>query len=72
MIIIKHKPIPWDVQIHTNRELSVNKPNMVVKDHANQCYKIICVSVPYNQNTSTKVIEELLKYKDLESETTRR
>ena len=44
---------------------------IVIKDNANQCCKLIDVSVPSDRNTSTKVNEELSKCKDLEIETTR-
>ena len=57
--------ILWDMQIHTGRELSVNKPDIVIKDHADRCCKLIDVSVPADRNTSTKVIEKLSKYEDL-------
>ena len=43
--------ILWDMQIHTDRELSVNKPDIVIKDHANRCCKHIDVSVPSDRNT---------------------
>ena len=55
------------MQIHTDRELSANKSDMVIKDHANQCCKLIDVSVPSDRNTPMKVIEKLSKYKDLET-----
>ena len=63
--------ILWDMQIHTDRELSANKPDIVTKDHANRCCKLIDVSVPSDRNTSTRAIENLSKYKDLEIEATR-
>ena len=64
--------ILWDMQIHMDRELSanLNTPDIVIKDHANRCCKLIDVSLPSDRNTSTKVIEKLSKYKDLEIETT--
>ena len=61
----------WDMQIHTDWELSANKPDIVIKDHANQCCKLIDVSVPSDRNTLMKVIEKFSKYKDLEIETKR-
>ena len=57
--------------IPTDRELSANKPDIVIKDHADKCCKLIDVSVPANRNTSTKVIEKLSKYKDLKIEIAR-
>ena len=59
------------MQIHTDKELSANKPDIVTKDHASRCCKLIDVSVPSDRNTSTKAIEKVSKYKDLEIETTR-
>ena len=44
---------------------------MLNKDHGNRCYKLIDVSVPSDQNTSTKVTEKISKYKDLEIEITK-
>ena len=64
--------ILWDMQIHKDRELSANKPDIVIKDHANQCCKLTDVSVPSDRNTLMKVIEKFSKYKDLEIETTTR
>ncbi|CAH3190428.1 unnamed protein product [Porites evermanni] len=43
--------ILWDMQIHTDRKLSANKPDKVIKDHANRCCKHIDVSVPSDGNT---------------------
>ena len=43
----------------------------MIKDPANRCYKLIEVSVPSDQNTSTKVTEKISKYKDLEIEITK-
>ena len=51
--------ILWDMQIHADRELSANKTDIVIKDQANRCCKLIDVSVPSDRNTSTKVIEKL-------------
>ena len=43
---------------------------VVIKDPANRCCKLIDVSVPSDQNSSTKVTEKISKYKDLEIEIT--
>ena len=67
----KEVTILWDMQIYTDRELSANRLDIVIKDHANRCCKFTDVSVPSDRNTLTKVIEKLLKWKDLEIETTR-
>ena len=59
------------MQIHADWKLSANKPDIVIKDHANRWCKLIDVSVPSDRNTSTKVIEKLSKYKDFDIENTR-
>ena len=56
------------MQIHMDRGLSANKADIVIKDPANRCCKLIDVWVPSDRDTSTKVIEKLSKYKDLEIE----
>ena len=33
--------ILWDMQIHTDRKLSANKADIVIKDHAIRCCKLI-------------------------------
>ena len=45
--------------------------DIVIKDHADRFCKLIDVAVPADRNTSTKVIEKLSKYKDLEIEIAR-
>ena len=47
------------------------KPDIRIKDHTNRRCKLIDVSVPSDQNTSTKVPENISKYKDLEIEITK-
>ena len=45
--------------MHTYRELSANKPDIVIKDHDTyRGCKPIDVLVPSDINTSTKVIEK--------------
>ena len=44
---------------------------MLIKDHGNRCCKLIDALVPSHQNPSTKVIEKVSKYKDLEIEITK-
>ena len=53
----KFASFAWDMQIHTDRELSVNRPDIVIKDHAKWCFKVIHVSVPSDRNTWTNEIQ---------------
>ena len=67
----KEAMILWDMQIHTDREIATNKPDIVIKDHKNKPCKLIDMAVPSSRNISLKTTEKLSKYKDLEIETTR-
>ena len=60
--LYEHKPetvteneeviILWDMQIHTGRELLTNKPDIVIKNHARRCCKLIVpLSLKSSQNT---------------------
>jgi len=52
--------------IHTDRKITANRPDIVIKDHKTKTCKFIDMAVPSDRNTSVKV-----KYKDLEIETSR-
>ena len=67
--IKKFASFAWDMQIHTERALS--RPDVVIKDHAKWCCKVIDVSVPSDRNTWTKwtkIIEKISKNEDFEIE----
>ena len=67
----KEATILWDMQIHTDREIAANKPDIVIKDHKNKTCKLVDMAVPSDRNTSLKTTEKLSKYKDLEIKATR-
>ena len=67
----KDATILWNMKIHTDHEIAANKPDIVIKDHKTKKCKLIYMALPSDRNTSVKVIEKLLKYKDLEIEVTR-
>ena len=52
--------------IHTDREISANRPDVVIKNNQDKKCTLIDVAIPSDKNTSTKVSEKLSKYKDLE------
>ena len=56
---------------HTDRKITANRPDTVIKDHKTKTCKFIDMAVPSDRNTSVKVTEKLSKYKDLEIETNR-
>ena len=53
--------ILWDMPIHTDRKITANRPDIVIKDHKTKTCKFIDMAVT----------EKLSKYKDLEIETSR-
>ena len=63
--------ILWDMPIHTDREISANRPDIIVKDKSEQKCYLIDISVPNDQNVGVKELEKRSKYKDLEIEISR-
>ena len=63
--------ILYDMSIHTDREISANRPDIVLKNNQDKKCTLIDVAIPSDKNTSNKVSEKLSKYKDLEIEITR-
>ena len=57
-----------DMQVHTGKEIKVNKPDIIIKDHINNTCKLIDMTTPSDRNVSIKEVEKLSKYKDLENE----
>ncbi|KAL1462310.1 hypothetical protein WDU94_014153 [Cyamophila willieti] len=58
----------WDTQIHTDRKILANKPDLVVKDKKKKQCLLIDVAVPSDYNITQKEAEKQLKYKDLQIE----
>ena len=60
--------ILWDMPIHTDKEITANRPDIVIRDKLeNKCF-FIDVSVPSQCNVGYKETEKLSKYKYLEIE----
>ena len=58
----------WDMQIHTDKEIKANKPDIIIKDHANNTCQLINMTIPSDINVSIKEVEKFSKYEDLEIE----
>ena len=54
------------MEVHTDRTISSNKPDIIIKDKQEKACMLIDRAVPSDRNTSAKVAEKLSKYKDLE------
>ena len=56
------------MQVHTDKEIKANKPDIIIKDHINNTCQLIDMTIPSDRNFSIKEVEKLSKYKDLEIE----
>ena len=63
-----HITIIWDTQVQTDRKITANKPDIILKDEANKTCLIIDVAIPSDYNVTQKEAEKYLKYKDLQIE----
>ncbi|EEB19129.1 reverse transcriptase, putative [Pediculus humanus corporis] len=61
----------YDQQIHTDRTVPANKPDIILRHNAEKWCKLIEVSVPAEKNTTAKEADKRLKYRNLEIEITR-
>ena len=58
----------WDMPIHTDKEITANRPDIVIRDKLeNKCF-FIDMSVQSERNMGYKETEQLSKYEDLEVE----
>ena len=60
--------IMWDMPVNTDRTITANRPDIIVKDSVNSTCKLIDMTVPSDRNIVLKEIEKKSKYKDLELE----
>jgi len=54
--------------VQTDRHISANRPDIIIKDKMNSTCKLIDMTVPCDKNVSSKEIEKKSKYKNLEIE----
>lgn len=77
----KHKPesvvrndrytVLYNEQVHTDRMISANKPDIIIKDKQNKQCQLIDVAIPADHNLIQKEAEKMLKYRDLSIEISR-
>ena len=58
----------WDTPVNTDRTITANRPDIVIKDSVNSTCKLIHMTVPSDRNNELKEIQMKSKYKDLELE----
>ena len=57
--------ILWNQQVHTDRTIPNNKPDIIIRDNEKRTCMLIDVAIPGDRNVSKKEAEKILKYKDL-------
>ena len=60
--------IMWDMPVNTDRTITANRPDIIIKDSVNSACKPINMSIPSDRNIALKEIAKKRKYKDLELE----
>ena len=58
--------IMWDMPVNTDRTITANRPDIIIKDSVNSTCKLIDMPIPSNRNIALKEIEKKCKCKDLE------
>ena len=58
----------WDMPVNTDRTITANRPDIIIKDSVNSTCKLIDMSIPSDRSIALKEIEKKSKYKDLELE----
>ena len=48
----------WDMQVHTDKEIKANKPDIIIKDHINSTCQLIDMTIPSDRNVSIKEVEK--------------
>ena len=58
----------WNQAVHTNREVTSNRPDIVIKNKKEKTCTLIDVAIPADRNVVQKEAEKKLKYKSLRIE----
>jgi hypothetical protein len=57
--------ILWNQQVQTDRTITDNKPDIIIRDNEKETCVLIDVAIPGDRNVMKKEAEKILKYKDL-------
>jgi hypothetical protein len=55
----------WNQAVHTDREVTTNRPGMIIKNKKEKICTLIDVAIPADRNFMQKEAEKKLKYKSL-------
>ena len=61
----------WNQTVHTDREVTANRPDIIIKNKKEGTCTLIDVAIPADRNVVQKEAEKKLKYKSLCIETQR-
>ena len=53
----------WNQSVHTDREVTANKPDIIIKNKKEKTCALIDVAIPADRNVAKKEEEKKLKYK---------
>ena len=56
----------WNQEVNTEREVTANRPNIIIKNKKEKTRTLIDVAIPEDRNFVQKETEKKLKYKSLE------
>jgi len=55
----------WNQAVHTDREVTTNRPDIIIKNNKEKTCTLIDVAIPADRNVVQKKAENKLKYKSL-------
>jgi len=55
----------WNQVVHTDREVTANRPDIIIKNKKEKTCTLIEVAIPADRNVVQKEVEKKLKYKSL-------
>ena len=55
----------WNQAVHTDREVTANRPDIIIENKKEKTCTLIYVAIPTDRNAVQKEAEKKLKYKSL-------
>jgi len=55
----------WSQEVHTDREVTANRPDVIIKNKKDKTCTLIDVAIPADRNVVQKEVGKKLKYKSL-------
>jgi hypothetical protein len=52
----------WNQAVHTDREVTVNRTDIIIKNNKQKTCKLLDVAIPADRNVVQKEAEKMLKY----------